>query len=74
MVRPLLGATLGQWSALAGGRMRPPKQTTFSYYLLGTPETRFAITRSRHNRHWRLPWQPPRGGWWLGYFIVWWSR
>ena len=45
----------------------------FTYYLLGNPGTRFAITHARGIRHWRVPWQRPRGGWWLGPIVVWWS-
>jgi hypothetical protein len=41
-------------------------------YLLGSPTSRFAVTRTSMAR-WRLPWQRPRGGWWMGRMIVWWS-
>lgn len=45
----------------------------FTYYLIGNPDSRFAITHARGIRHWRFPWQRPRGGWWVGPIIVWWS-
>lgn len=51
-------------------KLHPEK---FTYYILGNPESRFAITRVRDIREWRLPWQRPRGGWCVGSIIVWWS-
>lgn len=45
----------------------------FTYYLVGNPGTRFAITKAPYWA-WRFPWQPPRGGWIIGRLIVWWSR
>jgi hypothetical protein len=44
----------------------------FTYYLVGNPSTRFAITKSQEWR-WTLPWRKPNGGWWLGRIVVWWS-
>jgi len=42
-------------------------------YIVGNYQTRLAVTLGKQ-WVWRLPWQRPRGGWWLGRVIVWWSR
>jgi len=67
--------TLREWHALAGGRraeweLHPEK---FRCYLVGSPATRFAVTKAKDSS-WRFPWQRPLGGWRLGRLIVWWSK
>lgn len=43
-------------------------------YVLGHPGGRYALTAHRGQLRFHLPWQWPRGGWWIGRYIVWWGK